>query len=73
MTVNLFARDTARAFGVGYHDVRKAVNRLVNLAEWDRIRAEQYVTEVLAARNPLDEAVEAALRDSGAPREASEQ
>ena len=66
MTVNMFARDTARKYGVRYHDVRIAVNRICHLAGWERRRAEQYVAEVLAVRNDLGEAVEAVLRESAA-------
>jgi len=63
MSVNRHAVEIARKHGRGYHEVRIAVNRLVNLAGWNRARAELYVDEVLAAENDLESAVDAAVSE----------
>lgn len=62
MTPNPHALKTARKYGRGYHEIRIAVNQIVN-AGWDRGRAERYVDEVLEAGNDLDRAVEAVQRE----------
>lgn len=68
MSVNTHASQTAKKYGRSYHEVRIAVNRIVN-AGWDRTRAEQYVDEVLAVDTDgtkLAQAVEAVQREAEA-------
>lgn len=62
MTPNPHALRASKMFGVGYHEVRVAVNRIV-AAGWDRNRAELYVDQVLSVGNDLNEAVEAVRRE----------
>jgi len=64
MTPNPHALNAPRKYGRSYHEIRVAVNRIVN-AGWNRDRAEQYVDEVLAAGNDLERAVEAVQREMG--------
>jgi hypothetical protein len=64
VSANAASARIAAKHGRGYHEVRVAINRIVNQGRWERGRAERYVDEVLEVDNDLERAVDAVLREA---------
>jgi hypothetical protein len=60
VSANGYAARTARKYGLGYHDVRIAVNQLVNAGHEPKW-VEGYIDETLAQGYDLDRVVAIAL------------